>query len=253
MDKFWMLSFFHIFSWPIGFKNSGCGFLHSEPPTREYPNPFHQISDCDEGPHTITLNRNKPQAFPIECEYCTSSITVTQVKAWNIEKFWLATLRREIIMRLKNIQFHAFDSPVHVPKSHPCRYAELGYLAMKQRTVSPDRPFLLLPRAMVVLNYWTTLRTTHAKVSGPRLPCDKYFRLWSCWHANISHQYNGAADTGRTKCEDVKGPSLRVQTNKKQWYERSRWIATCPFQRQALVRLMPSNDKSNSPSRQEEI
>lgn len=80
----------------------------------------------------------------------------------------------------------------------------------------------------------TTLRTTHAKVSGPRLPCDKYFRLWTCWHANISHQYNGAADTGRTKCEDVKGPSLRVETDKKNNdMKRSRWIATCHFQRLA--------------------
>lgn len=239
-----MAFFFHIFSWPIGFKNSTCGFLHSEPPTREYPNPFHQISDCDEGPHTITLNRNKPQAFPIECEYCTSSITVTQVKAWKIEKFWLATLRREIIMRLKIIQFHAFDSPVHA-------MLNCGILRWNRELYHRTGHFCSFQEPWL---FSTTLRTTHAKVSGPRLPCDKYFRLWSCWHANMSHQYNGAADTGRTKCEDVKGPSLRVQTDKKNNdMKRSRWIATDHFQRLALVRLTPSNDKSNSPSRQEEI
>ncbi len=82
-------------------------------------------------------------------------------------------------MRLKMIQFNAFDSPVHVPKSHPCRYAELWYLWMKQRTVSLDRHFC----SKTPWLFSTTPRTTHSKVSGPRLPCDKYFRLWSCWHA----------------------------------------------------------------------
>lgn len=48
------------------------------------------------------------------------------------------------------------------------------------------------------------------------------------------HQYNDAADTGRTKCEDVKGPSLQVQPDKNiNDMKRSRWIATYHFQRLA--------------------